>query len=158
MAIYMKYQGVDGESTTTGYEKQIELQSFQLGVGRGISTARGTSTRESSEASVSEVTVTKQTDGASLKLFEESLYGKLDHEVIITFVRTQTGGGVQPYLRYTLTGAGVSGFSLTSGGDRPQESVSLNFDKIEMTYGMIGDDQTGSNASTAYDLATAKRS
>lgn len=72
MAIYMKYPDVDGESTTAGFEKQIELQSFQFGIGRGIASARGTSTRESSEASVSEITVTKLSDGASLKLMEES--------------------------------------------------------------------------------------
>ncbi|UFN47577.1 type VI secretion system tube protein Hcp [Roseomonas sp. OT10] len=153
----MKYPDVDGESTTAGFEKQIELQSFQFGIGRGIASARGTSTRESSEASVSEITVTKLSDGASLKLMEESLYGELDNEVEITFTRTQTGGGVQAYLKYTLTGCGISGYSLSSGGDRPSESLSLNFDKFQMEYGTIGDDQSGGTAKSGYDLSTAKK-
>jgi type VI secretion system secreted protein Hcp len=157
MAIFMKYPGVDGESTVSGFTGQIELQSFQFGVGRGISHARGTSTRESSEASVSEITVTKHTDGASLKLLEAALHGTLDKQVVITFTRTQSGGGVQAYLSYTLTDCGVSGFSLSSGGDRPNESLSLNFSKFEFQYGKVGDKLSPENASTTYDLATAKK-
>jgi type VI secretion system secreted protein Hcp len=156
MAIFMKYDGIDGESEVSGFEKQIELNSFQFGVGRGISSARGTSTRESSEASVSEITVTKLTDGSSLKLLEASLYGTLDKTVTLTFTRTQTGGGTQAYLTYVLTGTGVSGYSFSSGGDRPSESISLNFDKFEFKYGKIGDDISGATAATKYDLATAK--
>ena len=36
VAIYMKYGDIDGAVTTTGFEKWIELSSFQWGVGRGI--------------------------------------------------------------------------------------------------------------------------
>jgi type VI secretion system secreted protein Hcp len=154
----MKYPSVDGESTTKGFEKQIELSSFQFGVGRGIANARGTSTRESSEASVSEITVSKLTDAASLKLLEQSLHGKLDNQVVITFTRTLSGGGVQAYLEFTLNGCGISGFSLASGGERPNETLSLNFDKFEFKYGKVGDELSSSSSSTAYNLATASKS
>ena len=48
MAIYMKWDGIDGAVTTQGFEKWIELSSFQWGVGRAIGTAaRGAATRRS---------------------------------------------------------------------------------------------------------------
>ena len=53
-----------------GFEKWIELSSFQWGVGRAIGTPRAVRhTREGSEPSISEVVVTKRMDKASPKLF-----------------------------------------------------------------------------------------
>ena len=39
MAIYMSWDGIDGAVSTKGFEKWIELNSFQWGVGRAIGTA-----------------------------------------------------------------------------------------------------------------------
>jgi type VI secretion system secreted protein Hcp len=36
-----------------------------------------------------------------------------------------------PYLTLTLTNNMISGYSISSGGDRPMESLTLNFTKIE---------------------------
>lgn len=155
MAIYMNYDGIPGEVTTEGYSKWIELASFQFGVGRGIAAAGGQSTRESSQASVSEITVTKQTDGSSPKLFVEALAGTLDKKVTIAMTRT-AAGKVQTYMQYITEGTGISGYSLSTGGDRPSESLSLNFDKIEFKYFLVGDDLAGSPEQVGYNLATAK--
>jgi type VI secretion system secreted protein Hcp len=66
MAILIKYGDLKGESKIEGFTDHFEVGSFQVGVGRGIGSARGTSTREASIASVSEIVVTKQTDGISI--------------------------------------------------------------------------------------------
>ena len=72
MPIYMKYDGIDGDVTAEGHEKWIELNSFQWGVGRGISSPTGASAdRESSAPSISEITVSKMQDAATTKLLEE---------------------------------------------------------------------------------------
>jgi len=155
MPIFMKYDGIDGEATITGFEKWIELQSFQFGVGRAISSAYGQSTREGSIASVSEISVSKLSDGASPKLFVAALTGTLDKKVTISMVRT-AAGSVQPYMVYELEGCGISGYSVSSGGDRPVESLSLNFDKISFKYMLIGDDLNNSPEVVGYDLATGK--
>jgi type VI secretion system secreted protein Hcp len=134
MAIYMKYNkgALKGEVTTEGFKDQIELGSVQFGSGRGVGSARGAgANREGSEPSLSEVTITKTWDAvSSSKLFEESVSGALDREVEITF--TSTGSKKQePFLIVKLTDTGISGYSLSSGGDKPSESISLNFSKIE---------------------------
>lgn len=155
MPIFMKYADIDGKSTMEGYEKFIELSSIQWGVGRAIDNSRGTDKREGGIVSVSEITATKQLDSTSPKLLIEACTGEMDNNVEIHFVRT-AAGKTQTYCKYVLTNTGVSGFSTSSGGDRPSESFSLNFTKIEYTYSPVGDDLTGDPMTVNYDLGTAK--
>jgi type VI secretion system secreted protein Hcp len=155
MPIYMNYDGIQGEVTASGHEKWIELTSFQWGEGRSLSSGQGASTRESGTVSMADVVVTKQTDGTSPKLFIAGATGTLDKTVKIDFVRTE-GGAEQVYMQYTLTNTGVGGYSLASGGERPSETLSLNFLKIEFKYITIGDDLTGSPETVHYDLEAKK--
>lgn len=157
MAIVVKYDGITGESKIEGFTDHFEVQSFQFGAGRGIGSARGTSTRESSTVSISEIVVTKPTDGTSIDLLTASCEGTLDKKVSIVFVRTGTGGAPGEYLKFELEGCGISGYSMSSGGDRPSESVSFNFDKVSMSYTPIGDDLTGSPNTYGWNLATQKK-
>lgn len=154
MPIFMKYPDIDGAVTVDGYDKFMEVTSLQWGVGRGIADARGGDTREGSIVSVSEITVTKQLDKTSPKLLIEACTGELDNTVQIDYVRTASGK-TQTYLKLILTNTGISGFSTSSGGDRPQESLSLNFTKFEYTYSPIGDDLSGDPETVNYDMAKA---
>ena len=84
MAIYMNWDGVPGDVTTQGFEKWIELTSFQWGVGRGIGSAMsGQASRESSIPSVSEIVVTKRMDGSSPGLWTDSVAGQLDRRALV---------------------------------------------------------------------------
>ena len=158
MPIYMNYNSlaVQGDVTATGYANWIELNSFQWGVGRGISSPTGGSAdRESSAPSVSEITVTKDQDSSTGPLLTEALKGE-GVTVIIDFVKTSSGQLVK-YMEYTLTNCMISGFSTTSGGDRLSENVSLNFTKIGVSPTTI--DATGkiSNATPVnYDVGLAQ--
>jgi type VI secretion system secreted protein Hcp len=156
MPIYMKYEGVDGDVTAEGHEKWIELNSFQWGVGRGISSPTGgSSDRESSAPSASEVVVTKATDVATPKLLNEALQGE-GVTVEVDFCKTDKGV-LEVYLKVTLTNTLISGYSCSSGGDRPSESLSLNFTKVEYkNTGMGAAGDTGSPEGVTYDLGLAK--
>ena len=130
MGIYMKYDSVKGAVTTDGFKDWIELGSFQWGVGRTIhSAAGGATTREHSEPSISEVVVTKLTDVASPQLFLESVAGVLNHKVTIKFTTT-TKGKVETYLTLEMEDTGVGGFSMSSRGEAPMESLTLNLNQI----------------------------
>ncbi len=156
MPIYVQYGSIAGDVTAAGHTKWIEVNSFQWGVGRGISSPTGgSSDREASTPSVSEIVVTKPTDVSSTKLFNESLQGE-GQNVTIDFCKTDKGQ-LEVYMTYTLTDCMISGFSVSSGGDRPQESLSFNFTKIEYkstAQGAAGD--AGSPDSVTYDVAQAK--
>lgn len=132
MAIYMKFGDITGQVTTDGFKDWIELSSCQYGVGRGVSSGAGGAQRESSAPSISEITVTKVFDKASSKLYWDSLAGTFNTKVEIKFTQT-TKNKTDTFLAMELSDCGVSGYSLSSGGDNPSESLSLNFTKIMVT-------------------------
>ena len=159
MAIFMKYGAMDGEVTATGYEKWIELGSLQWGVGRGISAGvGGGSKREASAPSVSEITVTKTLDAFSPLALKESIGGK-GVEVKLEITRTDDAGKHHPFQKYILQGSMISGYSLSSGGDRPSESISLNFTKIDSEYVKLDDEfKPTTTGHIIYDLSKATSS
>ena len=128
----MKFGSIDGDVTTQGYKNWIELNSFQYGVARGVSSGAGGATRESSAPSISEIVVTKHFDKASAKLYQDSVAGTFDTKVEIK-MNTTTKNATETFLTFELTDCGVSSYSLSSGGDAPMESLSLNFVKIMVT-------------------------
>src|SRR5947209_12595857 len=101
MPIYMNYNNLPGDVTAAGHEGWIECNSFQWGVGRGISSPTGASAdRESSAPSVSEIVVTKATDLASTKLLNEAYQGE-GVDCTIEFCKTDKGN-LEMYMQYIL--------------------------------------------------------
>ncbi len=157
MPIYMNYGdlAITGDVTEAGHPKWIELNSLQFGVSRSIaSPVGGVNDRESTAPSVSEVVVTKVTDEATIQLLNEALQGE-GKKVVIDFCKTDAGK-LETYLTYTLTNCMISGHSLSSSGDRPHESLSLNFAKVELKNVAMGADaKAGNPESLIYDLGLA---
>jgi type VI secretion system secreted protein Hcp len=159
--VFIKIGDIKGESTAKGHEGWIELQSVQWGVGRGISSPTGGTNREASAPSISELTLTKTLDSSTPKLFLNAVGGSgVIPKVELHFVDTSsTGGAGTVFYSLELTNVLVSGLSTSAaaGSDRPQESISLNFTKIEMKYSIV-DEKGGTTVVGAegYDLATAK--
>ena len=153
MPIYMKYPNANGDVKATGYENYIECSSFQYGVGRTIPapTVGAGADRETDKAHVSEIILTKTMDGATPALYQESLKGK-GKEVLIAFVE---GTESRLYTKYTLTNTLISSYTMSSGGERPSESLSLNFTEI-MTefFQRDAEHDDGDQPKVKYNLAT----
>lgn len=161
MAIYLKWADCDGPVTTKGFEKQIEPQSFQWGMGRGVSMQSGSvQGRESSLPSLSEITITKEYDVSSPGILKKSLNGDSTASLIFSFVRTETGGkGATVYMKVTLSNVIVSGYSISSGGDKPSESISLAYTKVEFAdTPMTIDGKPGTQVINTFDLETMVKS
>lgn len=156
MPLYMKYGEIDGKVETAGYEKWIEVNSYQWSTGRAIASPTGKSSdREATHPSVSEISVTKVMDVSSNKLLEQALGGDMNTKVQLA-VCTTGKGQLMEFLRYTLFNTAVNSYSVATGGDRPSESLSLNFTKIEIAYTSLNMELDGSPSKTNYDLATQK--
>lgn len=125
---------IDGGVTAPGYEGQIAVQSYQFGAGQGISCGA------TSDLSLSEVTITKQAGLDSIALAQA-----LSSDTVFssfTFRFTALFGGVRrDYQIVTLTNALLSGYSQSSGGDTPSESLSVSFSRMDITYFLY--DQSG---------------
>jgi type VI secretion system secreted protein Hcp len=158
MPIYMEYDGgkIKGDVTADGHKDWIELNSFQWGVGRGISSPTGgAKDRESSAPSLSEITVTKAQDAASGGLLTESYQGE-GVKVKIEFCKTDAGK-LETFLTYELEDAMISGYSVSSGGDRPSESLSLNFVTINcIPKVMDKDGKLADGPKVKFDIGQAK--
>jgi type VI secretion system secreted protein Hcp len=128
MPIYIQYGDIKGDVTAEGHEGSagwVEINSFQFGVGRGIASPTGGSTdREASAPSVSEVVVTKSMDNSSYRWLEEALWGE-GVKATIHFVKTDKDK-LETYAEYILGDCMVSGYSVSSGGDRPTEMGAKN--------------------------------
>lgn len=151
--IFMNYAGITGDGSTIscGGSNSVEISSFQWGVGRTISSPTGgSSDRESSAPSVSEIVVTKPTDSSSPLFLKEALSGE-GKTVQIDFCKTHDGNQT-PYLQFTLTNTLVSKYSISSGGDRPTESLSLNFGKMTMT--VASQTPNGTPITASFDVFT----
>lgn len=154
MTMLLKLGAINGESKRTGYEKWIEIESLQFGVGRGISSATGSSSRQGSEPSVSEVVFTKPTSIDSADLFFQSLCGT-GVKAEIHIINTQSKAN-KPYFKMTMEDTMISGYSMSSGGDRPTESVTLNFTKVEYQYDQYdGDTLVASGSPKKWDISKA---
>ncbi|MGC9270468.1 Hcp family type VI secretion system effector, partial [Acidiphilium sp.] len=149
MAVYMKYDTIAGDVTTEGFKDWIELNSVQWGVGRGISMQSGSGEgRESSLPSLSEITITKDYDKASSDLLKEALSGAAK-PVKIAFTRTgKAGSGTENYLEIDMTEVIMSGLSMSSGGDKPSESLSLNYSTISFKNTPMSDSGASSTPVT----------
>jgi type VI secretion system secreted protein Hcp len=159
MAIFMKYGDMKGEVTAAGYKDWIELGSLQWGVGRGIAAGvGGASKREASAPSVSEVVVSKTMDAFSPLALKEAIGGE-GVQVKLEITRTDGKGNHVAFQKYILDGTMISGYSVSSGGDRPSESISLNFTKFDNEYIKIDDKFSPTTTGHyIYDLTTAKES
>jgi type VI secretion system secreted protein Hcp len=156
----MDFDGIKGDVTESTHDKWIELSSLQFGVGRGIGgTAPGASKgREASLCNISEITVSKPADSASQDLMREAMIGAVPGKTV-KIELTRVGPGDEPivYTSFELEETMISGFSYSSSGDQPHESLSLNFTKITYKMSQQETDATTGNPKLGYfDLRTAK--
>jgi len=155
MPIYMNYNDIKGDVAASGHEGWVELHSLSWSAGRCITSPVGASAdRESSAPTISEINVTKATDIASTKLLNEAYQGE-GQKVVIDFCKTDAGT-LEIYMQYTLEDCLISNYSVSSGGDRPTESLSLNFTKVEFkNIAMKDKNDAGDPDAVTYDLAQA---
>jgi len=158
MAIYMKFGDIKGQVTTEGYKDWIELNSFQYGVNRNVSSGAGGKGREGANPHISDIVVTKEFDVASPKLYQDAVAGTFSTKVEIKLTTT-TKNKVDTYLAVEMTDCGVASYSTSSGGDKPMESLSLNFTKIMYTPSPLDTKGTPvKGAVVTYDLLKMKAS
>ena len=156
-ALFLKSQdggALKGEVTTKGYEGWIAINSFQIGGGVGISSLTGGSTtRESTAPSLSEMTITKLMDKTSTGFFSGMTAGTQLSELLVYLPPASNPGRfIKIYLKDVL----ISGVAWSSGGEIPSESVSLNYRAIKIEH--YTTDASGAETltgSASWDLAKA---
>lgn len=131
--MFLKMDGVEGESLDDKHKNEIELLSFSFGATQPGSAGHGGGSGVG-KVQVHDFQFSKYYDKASPKLFESCATGKHTAKVVLTC--RKAGGSQQEYLKVTLSEVIVSSIQDSgSGADSlPTESVTLNFSKIEVEY------------------------
>ena len=143
---------ISGEVTANGYLNWINLSSYQFGVGLSYDPIRGMVSRPS----VSEVTVTQPFDATLTAVFANLLRGSALGQVTLELV-TQGAAGPVTTMQLALNDVRFSGLSLSSGGELPSLSESLNFTSFSQTAWALRPDGTrGAPSSFSYDLQTGQ--
>lgn len=144
--IAMKIDGVDGNCKVTGHDKWIQCSEFTWGAGRPISTETGkTSDRTGTVVQCKDVTIKKEMDSSSAKLFE-LVCGTQGKKIEIHFI-SGSGKEAKTYSEITLENALVKDYSVfggINGQDNAYEQIILNFVTIEIKSIPRGPDEAGS--------------
>jgi len=154
MTIYMKVDGIDGSVTAKGFEKWIELNSFHFSTSRAISMEAGNaSNRNHGRPSISEIVVTKMMEQSSFGLLQDALRGDKGKKVTIKIVEVAQDQ-YREYVSYELEDTLLSGYSVSTGGDVPAETVTLSYSKITTSFTSTDkSNKAGQPARVVYDLA-----
>ncbi len=135
MALFIKFDGVDGEAKDKDHKQWSDLLSMSWGVHKAGAGATG-QTRRRGVATVDDVVITKEFDKSSPKLAEAVLSGKVFPKVEIHNTATY-GENRCTYLKYELKHVAVTSHNISAagGGDAvPHENMSLNFEEVKETY------------------------
>ncbi|MBH9577738.1 MULTISPECIES: type VI secretion system tube protein Hcp [Inhella] len=131
--IHIKIDGIEGMSEVTGFEKQIQVESWSWGM--SMPTNFGSSTGGSAgKVNLNDMTFMHMMDKASPKLMEACCTGKHIKDAVMTFCKAG-GDAVVPFLKITMNDLLIS--SVQVGGaanDTPIETVCIAFREYKVEY------------------------
>jgi type VI secretion system secreted protein Hcp len=132
--IILDVPGIDGECQFKDYSGKIECLSFSHAVAMQVYRDASSSERTTGKLGVQEFTLSKYLDRSSPVLNQACCEARKlgDCKVI---VGRYDDGLVVPLMVYSLSDVMVSSVSVgSSGGDKPAETLTLNFTAIEWAY------------------------
>jgi type VI secretion system secreted protein Hcp len=128
---------VEGEATEKGHEKWITLSGYDGDATAPTATGAGGGAC-AGKVQLKPIVVTKPIDKSTPKLFQALVTGTRLPTVQIDFVRPDGVGGEEVFYSVKLEQVIVTDVHQSDAGTssgRPLEQVSLDFQKIEITYG-----------------------
>ena len=128
---FLKLEGIPGESVAEGHKDEIEIYSFSFGATQTGGTTGGGG---AGKVVFTDISFTKPVDKSSPQLYLQCAQGK--HIPTAILYGRKAGERPTDYYIIKLTDVLISSVQTSgaSGGDRPTESLSLNFTKIEFSY------------------------
>jgi len=158
MDIFLKIDGIPGESTNDKHKDEIEVLSWSWGMTNAATGAPGGG-GGAGKVEFQGMAFTKYLDKATPKLFEAVASGEHLSKATLSFV--QAGKAEFTFFKMILSDILVTSFSqgASAGGAdlRPIEQISLSFGKVEMTYTtQNADGSPGGAVSAFWDIRANK--
>jgi type VI secretion system secreted protein Hcp len=132
--IFLAISAIPGQTQQTGFSNAIECLSYSHGVSIQVTGDTSNSERTSGKPNHQDFHLTKYVDQASPLLNQNCCMGQNLGVATITVGRNDTGAFL-PILIYTLQNTVISSVSVGGGGgDKPVETLSLNYSAIQWQY------------------------
>src|SRR5258708_8818085 len=131
---FLKIDGIEGESTAKGHEKEIEVLSWSWGVSQSSPSSSASARGSSSRPCVNDISFTKLIDKASPLLMADAVMGMPLPRAL--FTARKAGSAPVEYLKLELKNILVSSYhGGSSGGDgfRTEEG-SFQFGAVTVEY------------------------
>jgi type VI secretion system secreted protein Hcp len=156
--MFLEVKEVPGESMKKGHEGQIDIVSFSFGAVQHGSFARGGPGGGAGKAEFQDISIVKEVDKSSPKLFQACAAGTHFPKATV-FVR-KAGDKPLEYYKVELKDLMVSSVqnSGSSSGDTVMESITLNCAVINFTY--VEQDAKGGAGKTVtagFDVRAAEK-
>jgi type VI protein secretion system component Hcp len=155
MPILMKYDSVDGDVESPGYEKHILLESVDWGFERNVSSV-GADDNNRARPTMQRLSFTKLTDLATTGLVTDALTGTHNRKVTINWTRTNKSGNLDTFCIVELTNAAVVAYKLATAGDRPIDTFTLSYKQVEIKTWSWKNDRPGNSRSASYDVQAGR--
>jgi type VI secretion system secreted protein Hcp len=132
--IFLKLDGIEGESKVKGFEKSIDVLSFSWGASNPSSVARGGGSG-AGRADFSSISIQKEVDLSSDKMMKAVSKGT---HFAKGSLHVREAGGDTPVEYYVLElkRVFVDSFNVggAQGGGKPTESLSFSYEEVKLKY------------------------
>jgi type VI secretion system secreted protein Hcp len=142
-SVALTLAGIQGESIKNG-PGAIDVLAFSF----GASNATGTGNTVG-KPQYTEINITKNIDKSSLPLLLDLATGKRIASGTL-FVRHDVGKQQFDYFKVKLKNIVITSYSISSGGDRPTENISLQVQQMEFDYTQMKPDGTAGATDTIF--------
>ena len=134
--LFLKIDGIEGESQKKGHEKEVDIISFSFGAAQHGSFHTGGAGGGSGKAEIRDISIMKEVDKASPKLFSACASGKHIEEILIYSQKAGDDKNPLTYYKIKLEDVIVSSVDNqgASHGDAIMESIVFNTAKVTFDY------------------------
>ena len=151
--IFLKIDGIEGESSDAKHKGEIEIESFSWGAsapGTGGPGGGGTG-----RVTMEDFSFTTPVTMASPKLFLACVERRRIKTALLTVRRS---GGQQPdFLKVTMSDVQISGWKQAADAELPIDQVSMNFGKVQIAFaGQRPDGTPGDTVTAGWDSKNTK--
>jgi len=134
-SVYCKFDGIDGESSASGFEGQCEIDSWSWGGHNGMSMDTG-GRRTQGNADIHPLTLSKALDSASAELYKRVFGQEMIPKATLS-ITARYGNESLVYYEIILENVYVGDYTISGMGGESgdaSESFGLYFSKAEWTY------------------------
>ena len=136
MAVFAKYDGIDGESKDAQHSKWVDVLSLDWGAHQPETSSTGQGRRRGAVI-VEDMVVTIEYEKAAPKLLDCCLRGVVVPKLEVELTATVAGARAT-YLRYEMKNVSVTSYHVSASGTdeagRPMVSIANAFEEIKVTY------------------------